>query len=121
MGFKTQAELGAKLGVDQPMIARWETGIYYPSEDYRGALKSLLQVDDSFFIDEPHRNTDQLAEMIKRIESLESQLQKPKGAKSELISLIDSLDEPQAVALTGVIKKWLSLRGISVKKDEIGS
>ncbi|KHD88828.1 MAG: hypothetical protein OM95_06845 [Bdellovibrio sp. ArHS] len=121
MGFATQTDLGNRIGVDQPMIARWETGVYYPSGEYKEALKRELKIDDSFF--DEQENTDvSIVELLKRIESLEAQsrVKVPTGDRGELINLINSLDDSQVRALIGPIKQLIAAQS-SMNKNKIGS
>jgi len=48
----TQAALAERLGVPQPTVARWETGLVSPCADYIGAMCDLgrvADIDPSFF------------------------------------------------------------------------
>lgn len=41
----TQTELARKVGVTQPMICSWETGVYAPRLRVRDKLAAALEVD----------------------------------------------------------------------------
>lgn len=43
----TQAEVAAKLDVDQGSVSNWERGLHKPSAKYRRALAELYGVDES--------------------------------------------------------------------------
>ena len=48
----TQAALAERLGVPQPTVARWESGLVSPCADYIGAMCDLgrvADIDPSFF------------------------------------------------------------------------
>ncbi len=49
MGFKTQAALAERVGVDTGRVNKWENGKFLPDPASRKALCEALEVDESFF------------------------------------------------------------------------
>lgn len=49
MGFATQSDLAAKVGVDQSQISRWESGANIPEGTLKKDLGDALGVAEGFF------------------------------------------------------------------------
>lgn len=93
VGYKTQVALAEAIGTDQHTVARWETGVYEPSDAHKDLLKKLLDVSDDFFdpafVDAPEvkKTHDRVTEvLLKQIDSLEKDvLSLSKQLSAELI------------------------------------
>jgi len=90
MGFKKQEDLGTALGVDQPMVSRWERETHSPSEPYIEKLMDLLKVEKSFFENDhspattsPTQSEIAMVHLINKNIQLEAKLQSLKLTDQE--------------------------------------
>jgi transcriptional regulator with XRE-family HTH domain len=94
LGFKTQESLAVAIGTEQPTVARWESGVYFPSEEYIEKLKVALDVTDDFFYSsgstqqsDKNKNSvgdETIQSLISRMDKMQNEieiLRKSEGAK----------------------------------------
>jgi transcriptional regulator with XRE-family HTH domain len=87
LGFKTQADLADKIGVDSSRVSRWETGDDFPT-DYRAELLTHLKVSEEYLFGEkpaapPPPDSNSIFEYVKNLEA-ENKVLKSSALPSDL-------------------------------------
>lgn len=95
MGFKTQSDLATAIGSDQPTVARWESGTYFPSDAYLEKLREVLNVENDFFFNkqtELETDTSELMPIVTK-ENIGPIQKFMKTQDSRMIEMINRIDE----------------------------
>ena len=70
LGFASQQSLADAIGTDQPTVARWEAGHYFPNDEYIQKLQKVLKVDSDFFYGDEEESvpSDVLVNQISKLD-----------------------------------------------------